>query len=237
MSKISAPFCRRAAASRRRAGVNLKRVCGLVILALLLGLRPALADVPDDQYFQIYSLIQQADDLNANGKAALAKSQYQEAQTALADFKKKYPEWNVKLVAFRLNYLAQKVAALTQPPPAATETATVTPAPETRNEAPAAAQTSTIQVKLLEAGAEPHKVLRLHPKPGDKQTLSLTVKIAGETKVGEVEVPPMKMPEIKMTLNSIVQKVADSGDITYQIVMGDTSVSDEPGGSRRSRRP
>ncbi len=229
MSKISAPICRTAAASRRRSGANLKRVCGLVILALLVGLRPALADEPDDQYFQIYGLIQQADDLNANGKDALAKSKYQEAQSALNKLRETYPEWNAKLVSFRLNYLAQRLAAQTQPPPGAVGNTTASQAPEARGEAPAAAQASTLQVKLLEAGAEPRKMLRLHPKPGDKQTLSLTMKMVGETEVGGVETPPMKMPGIRMTLDSTVQKVSDNGDITYQIVMGDTSVIEEPG--------
>jgi len=95
----------------------------------------------------------------------------------------------------------------------------------------AAAQTSTTQFKLLEAGTEPRKVLRLHPSPGDKQTLALTMKLAMETKVGEAETPAMKLPAITMTLDATVKEVSDNGDITCELVMSDISVSDEPGGT------
>jgi hypothetical protein len=82
----------------------------LLVLALLLGICPlAQADLGDDQYLQIYTLIQQADELNSNGEAALAKAKYREAQKALKSFKTDYPNWNVQLVASRLNYLAQKL--------------------------------------------------------------------------------------------------------------------------------
>ena len=51
----------------------LRRFSGLLVLALLLGLcHPAQADLGDDQYLQIYGLIQQADELNASGKASSA---------------------------------------------------------------------------------------------------------------------------------------------------------------------
>jgi hypothetical protein len=171
---------------------------------LLLGVWPAWADGPDDEYLQIYGLIQTADELNADGKAAPAKAKYLEAKAALTSFQTNYPYWNVKLVSYRLNYLAQKVAE-------------------------GSTQTSTTQVKLLEPGAEPRKVLRLHPKPGDKQTLDLTVKMAMESKVGEMETPATKLPAIKMTLETTVKIVADNGDITYEMVMGDLTVSEEPG--------
>jgi hypothetical protein len=231
MSNMSNPICFTGPVSGKRVCANLKWVAGLIVLALLLGLSPARAEGPDDEYLGIYGLILQADDLNTSGKAAPAKAKYQEAQTALRNFQKEYPEWNVKLVAFRINYVAQKVAALTPKPPAAAGGATASNAPEARGEATAAAQTSTTQVKLLEAGAEPRQVLRLHPKAGDKQTLSFTMKMAMETKVGEAETPAMKLPGIKMTLDSTVKEVSDNGDITYEQVIGDVSVNDEPGGT------
>jgi hypothetical protein len=179
---------------------------------LLLGVWPARADGPDDEYLQIYSLIQQADELNTGGKAAPAKAKYQEAKVALTSFQTNYPYWNVKLVSYRLNYVAQKIAALAEKPPTV-----------------AGGETSTTQIKLLEPGAEPRKVLRLHPKPGDKQTLDLTLKMAMESKVGEMETPATKLPGIKMTLEATVKSVADNGDITYEMVMGDLGVSEEPG--------
>ena len=60
---------------------------------MLLGLcSSAQADLGDDQYLQIYSLIQQADDLNASGKAALAKAKYQEALTAVEELQRGLPD-------------------------------------------------------------------------------------------------------------------------------------------------
>ncbi|MGD0261367.1 MAG: DUF6263 family protein [Verrucomicrobiota bacterium] len=228
MNKIGSQSCFTGAASKGQVRINTKWFSALLVLALLLGSWPARADGPDDEYLRIYSLILQADDLNTNGKAAPAKAKYQEAQTALRDFQKDYPDWNVKLVAYRLNYVAQKVAALSVKPPAA---AAATNAPEGQPATAAAAQTSTIQFKLLEAGTEPRKVLRLHPSPGDKQTLALTMKLAMETKVGEAETPAMKLPAITMTLDATVKEVSDNGDITCELVMSDISVSDEPGGT------
>ena len=55
------------------------------------------------------------------------------------------------------------------------------------------------------------------------------MKMAMETKVGEMESQAMKMPAMKMTMEVAVKDVSDNGDITYEIVMGDASVSDDPG--------
>jgi hypothetical protein len=215
---------------QRRA--NLKQFSWLLVLALLLGVcLPVHADLGDDQYLQIYTLIQQADELSSSGKAALAKAKYQEAQTALKGFKTEYPGWNVKLVAYRLNYVAQKLAALSEKPRAVAAGGGGTNAPEAQTGAQSATSTATTQVKLLEAGAEPRKVLRLHPSPGDKQTLHLTLKMAIETKMGEMQSQAMKLPAMTMTMDTTVKDVSDKGDITYELVMGETTLADDPGGN------
>ena len=120
MCKLSNQVCLPGPGFGEQLRANLKRFSGLLVLALLLGLcPPAHADLGDDQYLQIYSLIQQADDLSTSGKAAPAKAKYQEAQTALKSFKRTTRTWNVKLVSYRLNYVAQKLAALSEKPRAA----------------------------------------------------------------------------------------------------------------------
>ena len=98
----------------------------LVILALLLAVSGARAEGPDDQYVSIYNLIQEADKLNSGGQPSEALPKYLQAQTALQRFQKGYPDWNSKVVGFRLNYVADKIAALSArvPAPAA-------PAPKT----------------------------------------------------------------------------------------------------------
>ena len=228
MSKINSQSGITGTASKGQVRINSKWISALVVLALLLGWWPARADDPDDQYMQIYNLIQQADDLAAHGKPTPAKAKYLEAQTALTAFQKEYPYWNAKLVTYRLNYVVGKLTALTQKPPATAGNGAATIDQAAPSE-PVAAQTSTTHVKLLEAGAEPRKVLRLHPTAGDKQTLVMTLKMAMETKVGEADAPPTKMPAIKMTVNATVKEVSDNGDISCDLVMGEFNVSDDPG--------
>jgi tetratricopeptide (TPR) repeat protein len=78
---------------------------------------------PDDQYVIIYVLIQQGDaNLNA-GEPKQALGDYVEAQHELKQFQQVYSDWNPMIVNYRLNYLAEKIAALTprvaatNPPP------------------------------------------------------------------------------------------------------------------------
>ena len=232
MCKLSNQVRLIGSAVRRQVRANSKWLSGLLVLTLLLGSCPsARADLGDEQYLQIYNLIQQADDLNAGGKSALAKAKYQEALTELKGFKQDYPNWNVKLVAFRLNDLAQKLAALSEKPAAAAGGGAGTNAPEANADAKAITSSATTQVKLLEAGAEPRKVLRLHPSPGDKQTITLTMKMAVETTMGGMQAQAMKLPAMTMSMDVTVKNVSGQGDITYELVMGGVNVADDPAGS------
>jgi Tfp pilus assembly protein PilF len=104
-----------------------------VIVALLLSLSGARAEGPDDQYIHIYNLIQEADKLNSGDQPREALPKYLEAQTALQQFQKGYPDWNVKVITFRLNYVAAKIAAVSPRIPAP-----VAPAPATPGAKPAA---------------------------------------------------------------------------------------------------
>ncbi len=226
--KNSASLIRNAFGSR--TGARLRLVASLMLLTMLLGVcLPARADLGDDQYLQIYSLIQQADDLKAGGSADRAKAKYQDALTQLKGFRKDYPNWNPKLVAYRLNDLAQKLADLSEKPRLAAAEETGTNAPQAKSSTQAVSSTSTTQVKLLEAGAEPRKALRLHPAAGDKQALTVTLKMAMETKIGEMPGQAMKLPAMAMKMDVTVKSVSDQGDITYELVMGDTTVADDAG--------
>src|SRR5262245_18737381 len=92
-----------------------------VVVALLAGLCAAQAEGPDDQYLRIYNLIQEADVLNSNAQSRPALEKYLEAQTALRNLQRIYPDWNANVVTFRLNYLNSKItpASALAPPPAA----------------------------------------------------------------------------------------------------------------------
>lgn len=96
----------------------MKRLFSLVALILAVTLLPARADGPENQYVHIYNLMQQADTLNNSDQPAAALAKYLEAQSALQRFQKVYPSWNVKIVNFRLNYLAAKIAAVSPKVPA-----------------------------------------------------------------------------------------------------------------------
>jgi Tfp pilus assembly protein PilF len=91
-----------------------------VIIALLLGCSGAQAQGSDDQYISIYSLIQEAGKLNSGGQPSEALQKYLEAQTALQQFQKRYPQWNPNVISFRLNDVAAKIAEVSPRVPAAT---------------------------------------------------------------------------------------------------------------------
>jgi tetratricopeptide (TPR) repeat protein len=97
----------------------MKRFAALAVLLLAVMLSSASAQQnADDQYVIIYSLMQQADSLNSAGHSSEALAGFAEAQGELRKFQKVFPDWNPKIVNFRLNYLAEKIAELTPPIPA-----------------------------------------------------------------------------------------------------------------------
>ena len=89
----------------------MKRLFLLWFLWLAAGLLPARADGPDDQYIHIYGLIQAGDALSNSSQPGAALDKFVEAQTALRQFQKLHPDWNPKIVNFRLNYLAAKISS------------------------------------------------------------------------------------------------------------------------------
>ena len=95
----------------------------------------ARAQGPDEQYVRIYQSIQEADRLNDMGDQRGAALRYAEAQQGLTRFRTLFPGWNERVINYRLNYVATKLAPITsalaaksRPAPAST---TNTPSPET----------------------------------------------------------------------------------------------------------
>jgi|GEM_PF-1177005 len=88
----------------------MKRVAvWLLFLALALGVR---AQSPDAEFLQFYSVMQQGEILERSGQHADAIDRFQTAQRDLKRFAKAYPNWNEKLIKFRLSYLAGKIGSL-----------------------------------------------------------------------------------------------------------------------------
>jgi hypothetical protein len=101
----------------------------LIIAAMcFLAMAPALraqSQPPEDQYFDIYSLILKGDRLMEKGKSAPAMTNYLEAQKELKRFQEDFPLWNIPVVKYRLGYLDSKLSP-PEPTPAAPAAATRT---------------------------------------------------------------------------------------------------------------
>jgi tetratricopeptide (TPR) repeat protein len=93
-------------------------IASLSLVLLLTG--AVRATGPDDQYLGIYNELLQGDTLQKDGQVRAAAVKYLEAQKRLQSFKADYPDWNPDVVAFRLEYLADKMQALGSALPAAT---------------------------------------------------------------------------------------------------------------------
>jgi hypothetical protein len=125
--------------------------------------------------------------------------------------------------------LAGLLAAFSAQPAARAADGADTPAPANPTpEAVSATPVPEAHARLLQAGAEPRKALRLHPKPGVKRTSTMTLKMGMEVQAGGNEGQPMKLPPIKMVMDTNVKSVSPEGDITYDMVMSDLTVADDP---------
>jgi hypothetical protein len=192
----------------------------LILLALATAVlipRPALAESPDEEYLRIYDLMVDADGLKAAGKADLARAKYLEVQKELVKFRDANPSWNPKVISYRLNELAAKLAA----PPAKTGT-NISAATETSGEsAPAPV------VKVVTNGSEPRTQLRFHPKPGTKQSVTMSIEKAMTMTPDGGESRSVKSPTLEMDMDMEVTAVSPKGDISYTVEIADVRVSNE----------
>jgi Flp pilus assembly protein TadD/predicted nucleic acid-binding Zn-ribbon protein len=116
---------------RRSITIDVMKRLSSAVLAAALGLSTAArAEGPDDQYIEIYKVIQEGDQLAGSGQPDLAKQRYLQAQSELKQLQASYPNWNQKLVDFRLHMIETKLGgAVPQPAQAAQPTAPVPQAP------------------------------------------------------------------------------------------------------------
>ena len=136
----------------------MKRLVVLLFLILAVRLPPARAQQgPDDQYIVIYSLMQQADTLGSSGQPRQALAQYVQVQGELQKFQKIYPDWNPRIVNFRLNYLMEKIAEVTAKLPVIPQNGTPSPALP----APGAAASTTAADLEAQFGALHEQVQKL----------------------------------------------------------------------------
>jgi Tfp pilus assembly protein PilF len=108
----------------------MKRLLTLVAAALLTLVVTGNAQSPDDQYIQIYRTILDGDQLAANGQTEAARQKYTTAQADLKRLQANFPQWNEKLVEFRLRNLERKLGPARPAPAVATpEISTAPPRP------------------------------------------------------------------------------------------------------------
>lgn len=124
----------------------MKRFCAVLFLLLVAVSPAARAEGPDDQYIGIYSLIKQGDLYVERGQNSLALAKYVDAHTALKKFQVNYADWNVKVVKYRLAYLAGKMDELSgKTPPVKTP---AVPIPATATNPPAITNTPVTPVVI-----------------------------------------------------------------------------------------
>lgn len=196
-------------------------VFALALVLIFAAVLEASADDTEDQYLQIVQRIQQADASAAKGKVDAALAGYKEAQSALQKFRRTYPDWNAKVVTYRLSYVADKIQSASQAP-AAGEPGKV--ASENPN-----AGGGGLQIRLLEAGSEPRRALRFHPAVGDKQEVTMKLATSIAMKVGGAENPAMAIPGLTLQMVVEILEVTKDGDIHFKATMGDAVVAEAAG--------
>lgn len=87
----------------------MSRCCALLVAFLMAGvLRAGL----DDDFVEVYQLIQQTEAQRQAGRLEEARTGYEQARTMLQALKKSHPEWNERVIAYRLRYVDEKLAIL-----------------------------------------------------------------------------------------------------------------------------
>ena len=137
----------------------MKRIAAFFIMLFVAGILCARAQQSADaQYLDLCGLIQQADGLAKSGDLHQALAGYTSAQAQLQQFQHAYPEWNPKIITFRLKYLAGKINDLTEQlkpiPLLATNTAPPVPNNNTTTASPVVAAAGSGELATLRGQLE-----------------------------------------------------------------------------------
>ncbi|HWD93183.1 MAG TPA: tetratricopeptide repeat protein [Verrucomicrobiae bacterium] len=188
----------------------MKRLFAIVVLLFVL-LPCVHADGPDDQYIQIYNLIQEGDSLGAS-QAPQAVAKYTEAQKALLKFQKIYPGWNDRVVHFRLNYLASKITILSANIPGASSVpppiASAPPRPQTVTTSPQTPKAPVIPpVPQTASAPAPHTS---EAEPSAPPPLSpVTPALLGSSDVRTSAPPMIVLPQPGPSTAELQNQIAD----------------------------
>ena len=181
----------------------MKRPVALLLLVLAALLPSARAQqTPDDRYIIIYTLIQQADTLDSSGQLRQALAQYVQLQGELQQFQKIYPDWNPRIVNFRMHYLGEKITELTVKLPVTNPPPETVPAPPVPGVAPGAAPPSTSAADLeAQLGALHEQMQKLQ---SDNTTLQARLKEALAAQPAAID--PRELARAKETIRSLMKE-------------------------------
>ena len=85
------------------------------------------------------------------------------------------------------------------------------------------------RVKLLSAGKEPRKKLRLMVKEGHREKMKMVTKVAMKMSVAGKQVSGGSLPEMIMSMALSVSEVRSNGDIRYEFKLVEADVRPAPG--------
>lgn len=159
---------------------------------------------PQDDYLQIYVMIQEGDKLTQGGQNSQGREKYETAMQRLEKLKNENPEWEPTIVKYRIKYLTEKLeslksakdsapapkptpaAAPSTAPPATTEKSTPSlPKPEVPPSAPASSPSSPSSVDADDPSALRQKIINLSGELESARTELRQAKSELDTAVAE----------------------------------------------------
>jgi len=99
-------------------------------------------------------------------------------------------------------------------------------------DAPAASSIMPTQppvLELVEAGAEPRQVLRVHPAAGSVERVRMTMDMATAMAFGDTQPPRMVLPSMLLDMEVSVLDISTKGDVHYSFRIAAVDVADSPG--------
>jgi tetratricopeptide (TPR) repeat protein len=186
---------------------GMKFFAALVVVLLAVGLSPARAQNADDQYLIIYSLMQQADTLAGSGAPQQALAEYIEAQGELQKFKNVFPDWNPKIVSFRLKYLAGKIAEVTAQLPVPAVTAPASSAASQNGMPPQTAGATNAAPVVFSASSDAEMAaLRRRVQELQADNMTLTAKLKEALTAQPTAVDPRELAKAQEQIQSLMKE-------------------------------
>ena len=173
----------------------------ITLLACLTWATPAQvhsAASPQDDYLQIYVMIQEGDKLTAGGQNSQGREKYETAVQRLEKLKNENPEWEPTIVKYRIKYLNEKLDALKSakdPAPAAKPAPTSPPATATEKPAPSEPKSEIPPAPAPASTSSPAPVVSDDPSALRQKIISLS---------GDLESARTELRQAKSELDTAV---------------------------------